>query len=65
MLVDGLATPVRLGNATAPFCAGTGSSQRTCNMGDIATNQWQADIYTRTFFDKNGNGRSDCRNGNR
>ena len=44
MLVDGLSTPVRLG-------AGAQT-----NMGDIATNQWQANIYTRTFFDQNGDG---------
>jgi hypothetical protein len=58
MLVDGLSTPVRLGDA-ASLCPGTGSTQRSCNMGDIATNQWQANIYTKTFFDKNGNGIQD------
>jgi hypothetical protein len=55
MLVDGLSTPVRLGSATG-LCAGTGSTQHSCNMGDIAMNQWQANIYTSTFFDANGNG---------
>ncbi len=44
MLVDGLSTPVRLAGGTST------------NMGDIATNQWQANIYTRTFFDQNGDG---------
>jgi hypothetical protein len=44
MLVDGLSTPVRLGGGA------------TVNLGQIATNQWQANIYTRTFFDKDGNG---------
>ena len=43
MLVDGLSTPVRL----------TGSG---ADMGEIAMNQWQANIYTNTFFDANGNG---------
>jgi len=55
MLVDGLSTPVRLGSATS-FCPGTGSSQNACNMGEIAMNQWQANIYTTTFLDLNGNG---------
>ncbi len=55
MLVDGLSTPVRLGNPTN-FCPGTGSTQRVCNMGQVAINQWQANIYTTTFFDANGNG---------
>jgi hypothetical protein len=44
MLVDGLSTPVRLANGA------------TVNLGQIATNQWQANIYTTTFFDANGNG---------
>jgi hypothetical protein len=44
MLVDGLSTPVRLGGGA------------TVNVGQIATNQWQANIYTTTFFDANGNG---------
>src|SRR5215469_4375867 len=43
MLVDGLSTPVALN--------GSGF-----DMGSIAMNQWQANIYTSTFFDKNGNG---------
>ena len=44
MLVDGLSTPVRL--------AGGG----TLNLGQLAINQWQSNIYTTTFFDANGNG---------
>jgi hypothetical protein len=55
MLVDGLSTPVRLGSSTS-LCPGAGSSQNNCNMGEIAMNQWQANIYTTTFFDANGNG---------
>ena len=43
MLVDGLSTPVRLNGGTT-------------NLGDIAMNQWQANIYTSSFFDANGNG---------
>jgi len=44
MLVDGLSTPVRLAGGA------------TVNLGDLATNQWQANIYTSTFLDSNGNG---------
>jgi hypothetical protein len=44
MLVDGLSTPVRLAGGT------------TTDLGDIAMNQWQTNIYTRTFFDTNGDG---------
>src|SRR5467141_3720743 len=47
MLVDGLSTPVRLAGGAA------------VNMGDIATNQWQANVYTKSFIDTNGNGIQD------
>jgi Bacterial Ig domain len=55
MLVDGLSTPVGFGS---PFgvCSGKGSTATSCNLGDLAMNQWQANIYTQTFFDLNGNG---------
>jgi len=46
MLVDGLSTPVRL--------SGSGA-----NMGEIAMNQWQANIYTKSFIDVNRNGIQD------
>src|SRR5437879_13096656 len=42
-LVDGLSTPVRL--------SGSGA-----NMGQIAMNQWQANIYTKSFIDLNHDG---------
>jgi hypothetical protein len=44
MLVDGLSTPVRL------------SGGATVNLGQLATNQWQSNIYTSTFFDANKDG---------
>ena len=47
MLVDGLSTPVRLAGGA------------TVNLGDLATNQWQANIYTSTYFDMNKNGLRD------
>ena len=43
MLVDGLSTPVAIG----------GNPGSTTNMGEIATNQWQVNLYTRTFIDDN------------
>ncbi|MGB8325457.1 MAG: Ig-like domain-containing protein [Candidatus Acidiferrum sp.] len=45
LLVDGLSTPVGI--------AGGG---QTVNMGDIASTQWQANLYTRTFIDDNKDG---------
>jgi hypothetical protein len=58
MLVDGLSTPVRLSAANDSKCPGhTGTTPAgTCDMGEIATNQWQANIITNTFFDQNGDG---------
>ncbi|PYU44661.1 MAG: hypothetical protein DMG54_08485, partial [Acidobacteria bacterium] len=51
MLVDGLSTPVRLaGGTTAHFDNAPGG------LGAIAMNQWQTNIYTRTFFDTNRDG---------
>ncbi len=47
MLVDGLSTPVRLANGA------------TADLGQIATNQWQANLYTKSFIDLNGNGIQD------
>jgi hypothetical protein len=46
MLVDGLSTPVRLAGGT------------TKDLGELATNQWQTNIYTRTFLDTTGTGLS-------
>jgi hypothetical protein len=43
MLVDGLSTPVRLAGGTT-------------DIGELAMNQWQANIYTSTFFDANKDG---------
>jgi hypothetical protein len=54
-LVDGLSTPVRLGNPTQ-FCPGSSSSQHFCNIGDIANTQWQTNVQTRTFVDDNADG---------
>jgi len=51
LLVDGLSTPVRLGSATNAGCPGSGSSSTTCDVGDIATVQWQTNLYTKTFID--------------
>jgi hypothetical protein len=43
-IVDGLSFPVGLGTSS------------TTNMGDVPANQWQANIYTKTFIDEQGTG---------
>jgi hypothetical protein len=47
MLVDGLSTPVGLAG---------GATGGITNIGEIGTNQWQANFITSTFFDDNGDG---------
>jgi hypothetical protein len=47
MLVDGLSTPIRLS---------AGSAAKTTPMGDIASTQWQTNLYTKTFVDDAGSG---------
>jgi hypothetical protein len=51
LLVDGLSTPIRLSQGTANNGKGA-----TTNIGDIATTQWQTNLYTRTFIDDNKDG---------
>jgi Bacterial Ig domain len=50
LLVDGLSTPVAL----------TGG---TTDLGDIASTQWQTNLYTRTFIDDNKDGVSQASEG--
>ena len=47
LLVDGLSTPVSLPSS---------ASGSTKDLGDIATTQWQTNLYTRTFIDDNKDG---------
>ena len=60
-IVDGIMQSVALAcsNTAAGQCTGTAQTNVVKDMGEIATHQWQANIYTRTFFDTNGNGLSD------
>jgi hypothetical protein len=44
MIVDGLSTPVFL------------SGGKAVNLGDVAEQQWQQNVYTRTFIDDNKDG---------
>jgi hypothetical protein len=56
-IVDGISTPVRVGSGTnATLCHGPNSSGSTCDMGEIGVHGWKNNLYTRTFFDVNGDG---------
>jgi hypothetical protein len=59
-IIDGLSLPVNIGCiSSAP---NTTISPSTCpggqslNMGHLSSQQWQANVYTRTFVDDNKNG---------
>jgi hypothetical protein len=45
-VVDGISTPVGL----------AGQSNATLDLGEVAVHQWQADFFSRTFLDLNGDG---------
>jgi hypothetical protein len=61
-IVDGIMQAVGLtvNNVGNPSCPGAAtaadSTGKTCDMGEIAAHQWQANIYTRTYIDQNANG---------
>src|SRR5205814_7513118 len=44
-IVDGISTPIGLANTSGSL-----------DLGEVAVHQWQANIYTRTFIDSNGDG---------
>ncbi len=59
LIVDGLSTPIGLQAPTQGAnlpCPGPTTSSTVCDMGDLPTNQWQANVYTRAFIDKSGTG---------
>ena len=53
--------PVERHAGRRPFDAGPArlAANSILNMGQIAMNQWQSNIYTKTFFDLNSNGIQD------
>jgi IPT/TIG domain len=62
-IIDGLSTPVNVGvsgaGVTELACPGSGSSTgngSTCNLGNIGVQQWQSNLYTRTYVDDNKDG---------
>jgi hypothetical protein len=55
-IIDGLSTPANVGCvpvAPATTCTATVTD---LNLGQIGAQQWQANVYTRTFVDDNKNG---------
>lgn len=60
-VVDGITTAVPLCNTPTSSISGpcTSGGPAVLDLGEVAVHQWQANIYTRTFLDLNGNGVSD------
>jgi hypothetical protein len=60
-IIDGLSTPANVGTSGSgtvePVCPGPLSKAGSiCDLGNIGVQQWQANLYTRTFIDDNKNG---------
>jgi hypothetical protein len=59
-IIDGLSTPANVGcTSTAPnqpINATACPGGQTLHMGSIGTQQWQSNLYTRTFIDDNKDG---------
>ncbi len=69
-IIDGITQPVAVGcgnnvgglctkaagGPNPTTCAGTKTTTTVCDMGEIGVHQWQANIYTRSFIDVNGDG---------
>jgi hypothetical protein len=59
-IIDGLSLPANVGCiSSAPnttISASTCPGGQTLNMGHLSSQQWQANVYTRTFVDDNKNG---------
>lgn len=60
-IIDGLSTAANVGCTTNGVPNGTTNATtcpggQTLHMGNIGVQQWQANVYTRTFIDDNKNG---------
>jgi hypothetical protein len=55
-IIDGLSTPANVGCSTPNVPLSTCTGGNTVHMGNIGVQQWQSNIYTRTFIDDNKNG---------
>jgi hypothetical protein len=55
-IIDGLSTPANVGCVPTPPATTCSGGISDLKMGQIGTQQWQANVYTRTFIDDNKNG---------
>jgi hypothetical protein len=55
-IIDGLSTPANVGCVPKPPATTCTGGLSALHMGNIGAQQWQANVYTRTFIDDNKNG---------
>jgi hypothetical protein len=59
-IIDGLSTPANVGCTSAapnlPTNSSTCPGGQTLHLGNVGVQQWQSNLYTRTFIDDNKNG---------
>ena len=55
-IIDGLSTPANVGCIPAAGQSTCSGGLSSLNLGNIGAQQWQANLYTRTFVDDNKNG---------
>ena len=59
-IIDGLSTPANVGCVPTPPATTCSGGITDLKMGQIGAQQWQANVYTRTFVDDNKNGIRDA-----
>ena len=55
-IIDGLSTPANVGCSTPNVPLSTCSGGNTVHLGNVGVQQWQSNIYTRTYIDDNKDG---------
>ncbi len=55
-IIDGLSTPANVGCSKPNVPLNTCTGGNTVHLGNIGVQQWQSNVYTRTFIDDNKNG---------
>jgi len=55
-IIDGLSTPANVGCVPASGATTCTGGLSTLHLGNVGVQQWQSNLYTRTFIDDNKNG---------
>ena len=55
-IIDGLSTPANVGCVPTPPATSCSGGLSALHLGNVGVQQWQSNLYTRTFVDDNKNG---------